>query len=181
MERRLPQFVKTKVWDYSEYFRDFQVEINKTIDETGGTFYEENVGRATGVLEYVHDALTNGLTEDLFYKREVLVFKDLLDQAFEFLEKGLRLAAAIYGRIVLEATVKEFAKKNGIQVEGIKFDQVIIELRKMEIIQKPFESSLRANYQLGTEAAHGDKNFEKYSVNEIREYPSFIRDKVLTL
>jgi len=163
----------------SEYLRNFQEEINKVLNYKGGKFYKENVAQATGVIEYVFDALISGLTEDLFYKREVIVFGDLLDQAFEFLEKRLRLAAAIYGRIVIETTVKEFAKKEGIEEKS--FDRVIIELKKKGVIQKPFETSLRSNYQLGSLAVHGDKNFQNYSNEEIREYLSFIRDRVLTL
>lgn len=163
----------------SEYLRNFQAEINNVLDLGGGKFYQENIAQATGVLEYVFDAIISGLTEDLFYKREVLVFKDLLDQAFEFLEKELMLAAAIYGRIVLETTMREFAKKDGIEEKN--FDQVLISLRKKGVIQKPFESSLRANYQLGSLAAHGDKDFQNYSKEGIREYLSFIRDRVLTL
>lgn len=163
----------------SRYLGDFVDELNREASKRGGRFYRANVANATAILEHVRDAMANGLTEDLFYKREVQVFSDLLDQAFEFLENDHKIAAAIYGRIVLETTVKEFARKEG--VEEKKFDQVIIKLRQKEIIQKPVESSLRANYQLGSLAAHGDKKFEDYSKSGIREYLNFIRDKVLTL
>ncbi len=163
----------------SVFLKDFVNEISKKVGYRGGRFYKENVANATAILEHVLDAVVNELTEDLFYKREILVFSDLLEQAFEFLESGHRIAAAIYGRIVLETTVREFARKEG--VEEKKFDQVIIKLRQKGIIQKPLESSLRANYQLGSMAAHGDEKFKDYSNSEIREYLNFIRDKVLTL
>ena len=163
----------------SRYLGDFVDEINRKASGRGGRFYRENVANATAILEHVRDAMAMGLTEDLFYKREVQVFGDLLDQAFEFLENDHKIAAAIYGRIVLETTVREFARKEG--VEEKKFDQVIIKLRQKGVIQKPIESSLRANYQLGSLAAHGDKNFEDYPKSGIREYLNFIRDKVLTL
>jgi len=163
----------------SRYLGDFVDEINRKAGERGGRFYKENIANATAIIEHVRDAMVTGLTEDLFYKRELQVFSDLLDQALEFLEHGHTIAAAIYGRIVLETTVREYARKEG--VEEKKFDQVIIKLRQKGIIQKPIESSLRANYQLGSLAAHGDKNFEDYSKSGIREYLNFIRDKVLTL
>jgi len=163
----------------STYLKDFLSEIDNVSEREGGKFHRENVGQATGVLEYVLDALKSGLTEDLFYKKEILVFGELLEQAYEFLEKRLGLAAAIYGRIILETTVKEFAKKNGIDEKD--FEQVIIKLRQKDTIQKPFETALRSNYQLGSMAAHGDKKFANYSNNSIREYLDFIRDKVLTL
>ena len=171
--------LKLRFGSDSHYLSDFVREIGKKLEARGGRFYRENVANGTAVLEHIQGALVDGLTDDLFYKREIQVFGDLLDQAFEFLENGHEIAAVIYGRIVLETTVREFARKEG--VEEKKFDQVIIKLRQKEIIQKPVESSLRANYQLGSLAAHGDKKFEDYSKSGIREYLNFIRDKVLTL
>ena len=87
--------------------------------------------------------------------------------------------AGIYGRIVLETSIKEFAKKNNIHEK--KFDQIIIKLRQNNIIQKPLENSLRSNYEIGSWAAHGNTKFQDLSNNEIREFLTFIRDKVLTL
>ena len=49
------------------------------------------------------------------------------------------------------------------------------------MIHEPFENSLRANYKIGSLAAHGDDGFSKFSESEIREYLAFVRDKVLTL
>jgi len=73
----------------------------------------------------------------------------------------------------------EFSKKNNIHKP--KFDQIIIELRKMGLIQSPFEIALRSNYKIGSLAAHGNQEFLNLSENEIKEFLSFIRDKVLTL
>lgn len=158
----------------SDYYIHFTDALKKH-----DNYYQENVDLATGVLEYVYDALKHGLVDDLYYKKEILVFTNLLEQAYEFLSSGLNLAAGIYGRIVLETVIKEFAAKNGIQDQ--KFDQIIIKLRKANRIQKPYENSLRANYEIGSWAAHGDEKFQKLTDNEIKEFLTFIRDKILTL
>ncbi|MFC1787533.1 hypothetical protein ACFLY8_05860, partial [Halobacteriota archaeon] len=92
---------------------------------------------------------------------------------------GFKLAAGIYGRIVLETAIREFAKKKGIEHD--KFDQIIIKLRQSGIIHKPFENSLRANYEIGSWAAHNDQQFNDLGDNEIKEFLVFIRDKVLNL
>lgn len=171
----------------SDYYKQFFGAINRTYPDKYGQksdiqYVKENINVANGVLEYVYDALKLGLTDDLFYKKEILILSDLLDQAYEFLDSGLELASAIYGRIVLETTIKEYTSKNNVKdVEGLKFDQLIIKLRKSGIIQQPFEISLRANYKIGSWAAHGDEEFEKLPSNEIKEFLNFVRDKVLTL
>ena len=170
--------LKLRFGENSDYYQDFFKRINEHF-KNSGEFYRENVSKATGVLGYILEALEGGLTEDLFYQRELLIFSDLLKQAYEFLDNGLRNASAIYGRIVLEITIREFAAKNNI--ESNSFDQLIIKLRIENIIHQPFETSLRANYKIGSLAAHGKEEFKKILDSEIKEYLNFIRDKVLTL
>lgn len=155
--------------DYAENFRG----ATKPKVKDGGEFYKENVMLGNGVLESVYYDLKSDLTEDLFYKQELLLFSDLLEQAFEFLEKGHRLASAIYGRIVLETTIREYAKK--FNIEKSKFNSLIIELKKKGVILQTFEDSLRANYNIGSMAAHGNKDFDKVKNNELKGYLAFIR------
>ncbi len=164
----------------SEYHQNFIV-VTKPQYHGKGQFYSENVQLGNGVLEYVYDALKNGLTGDLFYQQEIIVFSNLLEQAFEFLDKKLRLAAAIYGRIVLETTIREYAVKKDVENSKLKFNDLIIEMTRQKIILKPFEESLRANYSIGNWAAHGDEKFQKLSDNQIKEFLTFIQDKVLTM
>lgn len=161
----------------SVFYKDFIICIPT---RTSLDIYD-GISPAIGVLEYVHNALEKGLTEDLYYKKEILLLTDIYKQANEFLEKGFKLAAGVYGRIILETTIKEFAKKKNIDIENEKFDRIIIKLRQDEIITKPFENSLRANYEIGSWAAHGDDKFNNQSNNAIKEFLTFIRDKVLTL
>lgn len=172
--------LKVRFGEKSDYHRDFLDSFNVDKEAEITEFCKENVMRATGVLEYVRDALSTGLTEDLFYKREIVVLGDVLEQAYEFHKNGLFVASGIYGRIVLETVIKEFAQKSKINTNQ-KFDAIIIELRKKELIHKPFENSLRSNYEIGSWAAHGDTKFNELTKNEIKEFLNFIRDKVLTL
>jgi hypothetical protein len=162
---------------YTEFMNTYNASSNqvKTSD-----FYTRQIQRQIGILGAALDALQLGLVDDLFYQKEILVFSDMLNQAFEFLNYKLDLAAAMYGRVVLESTIKEFAKKNNVNSDE-KFDQIIINLRKMELIHKPLENSLRANYEIGTWAAHGDEKFNSLTSSQINEFLAFIRDKVLTL
>lgn len=172
--------LRVRFGESSIYYSDFMKTYlrNPLFKEDHNVLIEIQIG----ILESICYAIENKLTEDLFYQRELLVFSNMLDQAFEFLEYNLNHAAGIYGRIVLETTIKEFAISKGLESESnIKFDRLIIELRKNNFIQKPFENSLRANYEIGSWAAHGNEEFSKLTKNEIKEFLIFIRDRVLTL
>lgn len=166
----------------SRFLLEFINQINQHNNPklTTSSQYSLIISAQIGVLEAALYTLENGLTDDIFYQRELLIFNGMLDQAFEFLTYKLDLAAAMYGRVVLENTIKEFAKKNNVDSND-KFDQIIINLRKNELIHKPLENSLRANYEIGTWAAHGDEKFNHLTSSQINEFLSFIRDKVLTL
>ncbi len=168
--------LKLKFGLNSIHFNDFKNKIDRNHE---GYYNQVNVDLALGVLSWIIDALESGATEDLFYKREIILFDDLLKQAYEFYSQNLELASAIYGRIVLETIIKEFASKNSIEVGS--FEQTIINLRKKEKITIPVEHSLRAHYKIGSDAAHNSKEFERISSQEIKNMLDFIRDKVLTL
>lgn len=135
------------------------------------------------ILQSALDALKMGLTEDLFYQRELITCREILDQAIEFFDHNQYQAFAIYGRIVIETTVREFAKLkwNGFN-PNIKFNDLIIQLTKNNIIPKPFEDILRANYTIGSYAIHSDEKFSDYSnKKEIRKFKTFIENEILTL
>ena len=137
-----------------------------------------------GILQAALDALNRGLTKDLFYEREVIVFSDLLDQAYEFLaNQSTYLAAGVYGRIVLETTIREFAKlklRENYSPE-MKFDQIIIKLKKERYISEIIENRLRDYYKIGSHAAHNDEEFKDYSKKDLKDFLTFVKDNVLTL
>jgi len=170
--------LKLRFSEKSDFYQQFNLAIHSEIKFE--EYYQENVQMAASVLDFIKESLEKGFTDDLFYRQEIILFSDMLKQAEEFLGKGLKLAAAIYGRIVMELTIIEYANKNKIDTNK-KFNEIIIDLRKNGFIHEPFEDSLRANYRIGSWAAHGDEQFNVLSDNEIREFLSFIRDKVLTL
>lgn len=144
-------------------------------------FYAYKIDIQIGVLKAALDNLKKGLTKDLFYEREMIVFSDLLDQAYEFLEnQSTYLAASVYGRIVLETTIREFAKlklRENYSPE-MKFDQIIIKLRDSGFILKTFEERLRSYYTIGSDAAHNSEDFKKVSKKELNNFLKFIKDNV---
>lgn len=147
-------------------------------------FYVYMIDIQIGILKATLDNLKKGLTKDLFYEREMIVFSDLLDQAYVFLEnQNTFLAAGVYGRIVLETAIREFAKlklRESYNPE-MKFDQIIIKLRDGGFILKTFEERLRSYYTIGSDAAHNSEDFKKVSKKELNNFSTFIKDNVLTL
>jgi hypothetical protein len=144
----------------------------------------DSIGGQTGILEAAIYALEKGLADDFFYQRETIICNGLLDQAYSFLENPRTyLAAGVYGRIVLETTIREFAKLK--QHENydskMKFNRLITELRVDGFIIQSFEEKLRYNYTIGSDAAHNHPDFANYNKKNLKEFLAFIKDDVLTL
>lgn len=161
----------------SDYLSDYEY-ILETIDNNS-LRYGDILLQIKGILESVYDCIKDGFIDDLFYKQELILFNDLLEQGKEFLNKNQLLPAAIYGRIVLETTIKEYARKNDIIEDS--FEKTIQKLKKENHITLPFEQALRANYSIGTSAAHYKEDFKKMTKDEISFFITFIQDRVLTL
>ena len=137
-----------------------------------------------GALQAALDALNRGLTKDLFYEREMIVFSVLLDQAYNFLEnESTYLAAGVYGRIVLETAVREFAKLKLQENYNpqMKFNQLIFKLRNEGFILQTFEERLKSYYTIGSDAAHNSPDFKKYSKKDLKDFLTSVKDNVLTL
>jgi hypothetical protein len=162
----------------SDYYKAFQNALDVPWIKSN-CFFQENISMGNGVLISILDALQKGLTYDIFFKHEVIVFGDLLTDAFSLLSGGHRHASAIYGRIVLETTVKEYAKKFG--VEERNFEDTINTLRRQEIIHQSFQERMRSIHTIGNKAAHGTPEFDRITNEEIHEGLMFIKERILTL
>jgi hypothetical protein len=130
----------------SLYYKHF-MKVNKILGnctlDAKYMYCKSAIHEQIGVLRSVLNAIENGLTDDLFYERELVVFSDMLDQAYAFLDIHLRYAATVYGRIVLETAIREYIKlKLPDSDSSLKFDHLIVNLKKGGIILQPFENSL---------------------------------------
>lgn len=146
--------------------------------------YKNTVEVQIGILQAALDALNNGLAEDLFYQNEIVIFSDLFDEALECFKYQKYLAVGIYGRIIIETIVKEFAKSKLSETDYMScnsFEDIAIKLRKNNFILQPFEESLKTNYKIGSHAAHNDEEFKKYTKIEWEKFLNFIQYDVLKL
>lgn len=120
------------------------------------------------------------LVPDAQHLYESTIFSNLIEQAFELLKNNYKTAAAIYGRLVIENTIKDLCRLNKIEGKE-KVSDMLVELRKLNIIDLPQERTIQAKYDIGSLAAHGKKEFERYTDRDIEELLEFIRDKIITM
>ena len=140
----------------------------------------EDVSEAFAVLTSIKENIELGLISDVKHLYESNLFSNLVEQGLELLKNGYRVAAAIYSRISIENAIRGLCDLNNIQ-QSNKVSDMLVELRKIQIIDVPLERTIQAKYDIGTMAAHGRQGFDKYSDKDIQEILEFVRDKILII
>lgn len=133
--------------------------------------------------------LMKGAREEIekgfLYKIERLVsadfFNSIIEQATHLLESGFKDAAAVYGRVIIENTLKDLAKREDVKI----LDKITLAAlnqllwKKESVYPKHMWRSIQAQIDIGNFAAHG--NFEKYDDKAVSDMLTWIKETLLTL
>lgn len=153
-----------------------------------------NIQAQTGVLQSALDVLNRGLVEDVIFQNDKMIFTDILAEAKECYKNQKFLLVGVLGRIIIESIVREYAKLKLSQEDyeectknkntnSHKFETTLQTLEQKGKILSNFAVIIRANYKIGTLAAHNDDIFTRdYATNkEMKKYLTFIENEILTL
>lgn len=162
------------------------------------TFGEENVYSKTfgRLLDYRNWRLhiTHGLSlmkgakeeieKGFLYKIERLITADFFDsvteQAEYLLKSGFKDVAAVLGRVVIENTLKDIAKRESIEFpDEIKLSELNQLLRKNDVYPKNIWRVTQGYVDLGNYAAHG--KFDKYDDKSVGNMLTWIGETLLNL
>jgi hypothetical protein len=170
----------------SDFYKEFMKLDNDNSDI--------NLQKQAGVLEAAIKVLRLGLLEDMIFQNDKVVFSDILTEAKECLKNQRYIIVGVYGMIIIESVVKEYAKlklskddydecNKPRSTNSDKFHKTIQKLENKNIIYQNVASSLISNYNIGSHAAHNDNEFqEKYSnKREMEKLLKFIENEVLSL
>jgi len=133
-------------------------------------------------------ALMEGAREEIekgfLYKIEHLISADLFDSIIEqaeyLLKNGYKDVAAILGRVVVENTLKDIAKRENVNFpEDTKLAILNQILWQKGVYAKNVWRVIQAYVDLGNDAAHG--HFEKYDQKSVQNMLNWIRETLLNL
>lgn len=143
---------------------------------------KEILAKAFATLIYIRKEFENGLVDDAKHLYEAALFSNLLEQAFELVEKGYLVGSAVYGRLVIENFINDLCRLKEVELENKdKLPQKLTKLRKKNAIDLPLERTIQAAYDIGTYAVHGENEFNKYTKEQILYLLNNIRDKILVI
>jgi len=124
------------------------------------------------------------IEKGLLYKVEHLISADFFDSVIEqaeyLLKSGFKDVAAVLGRVVIENTLKDIAKRENItQPEKTQLSELNQLLRDNSVYEKNIWRLVQAQIDLGNYAAHGD--FDKYDDKSVSFMLTWIRETLMNL
>lgn len=143
---------------------------------------KEDMAKAYAVLFYIKKEFELGLVADARHLYEANLFSNLLDQAFELVEKNYLVGAAVYCRLIIENFINDLCRIKKIELEDKEnVSSKLVKLRKKEVFDLPTERMIQGKYDIGTYAVHGKEEFKKYTKEDILDLLQTTRDKILTI
>lgn len=138
--------------------------------------------RLNSVLRATLDDVNTGLLISFKTIIQSEVFDSELDQAKHFLDSGYLVAAAVTAGVVLETSIKELCKKNGIDIylpestKPKKLDVLNAALKNAEVYNILQQKKITALADVRNNAAHG--NVDQFSredvIDMIRDIERFL-------
>lgn len=189
------------VWKWQEYESEWlskksrwQAACLYILEQTFGVknIYYKKFQKSTGYqdmsqldwgVEYMKGAREE-IEKGFLHKIEHLVsadfFNSIIDQATHLLESGFKDAAAVYGRVIIENTLKDLAKRENIEIlDKITLAELNRRLWKKDAYHKHVWRSIQAQVDIGNFAAHGE--FDKYDDKAVGNMLAWIKETLLNL
>ncbi len=133
----------------------------------GGTHFD----RVLGILKSIENEIDKGLLEGLEDQISGDIFESVLERANYLLKSGFKRAAAVYGRVVLEQTIRRLCDKQKPPIvynSHSKASQLNDKLKKSNYLSTHEWRQIQAWFDIGNDAAH--KKTENYTIKEVGNF-----------
>lgn len=132
------------------------------------------------IMEGAKEEIEKGFLYKTKHFIAVDLFDSILEQAEYLLDRGFKDAAAILGRVIIENSLKDIARRRNIEFrEKIKLSKLNEILWKESIYAKNVWRITQGHIDTGNYAAHGD--FDKYNDQSVKNMLKWIRETLLSL
>ncbi len=157
----------------SEYFKSFSKAI------TLGNIHA-HFTHGLAIMEGAKEEVEKGFLYKIEHLISIDFFDSIIEQAKYLLDMGFKDPAAILGRVIIENSIKDIARRENINfTDKIKPSKLNENLWKKKVYAKNVWRMIQAQIDLGNYAAHG--SFNKYDEDSVRNMLSWISDVLFTL
>ncbi len=151
----------------SHYLSQFKTNLKAGMADTNKSI----LNRVIPILRAAEDDLKNGFLITIKQLVQSEVFDSELDQAKHFFDSGYLVAAAVTAGVVLETSIKELCKNNGIDIylpdstKSKKLDVLNAALKNADVYNILQQKKITALADVRNNAAHG--NVDQFSKEDV--------------
>lgn len=143
---------------------------------------ELDIAKGIGIISSVKESLEKGLIGDIRTIIRKEYFDITLENAFNFLNEGHLIGAGVYGRIIIENTLRDLCEKSEPPIEWGRNDKLTKlrdELRKNDTITEIEGKEIGFWINVGNSAAHG--NLKELKENQIKSMLTGLQDFLIKI
>ena len=130
-----------------------------------GGIHKGEIQMLKGHLNALVQDIEDGLLTNIEYKISAKSFIDFFDHAKAYVRQNKKMEASVIASSVFEDTIRKIGKKKNL--EFLKLDRLIDELRKSEIITSTEMKKYKYFAGIRNEAMHA--NWDKISIDDVKD------------
>lgn len=137
---------------------------------------DNRVDNIAAILRQLVIDVDDGLLDPIEAKVRGVVFGDFLEHAAHYLRGGHHAPAGVIAGVVFEDTIRRTAERNRIPQRDVKLDQLITELRKIEVFTDVLAARARSAATVRTKATHAQ--WDEFTAADVQATLIFTRELV---
>jgi hypothetical protein len=156
--------------DYSGAFASSLYESSSTTEN------KRTLLKLRNALVDIKTEADMGILSSIVFQAQAIVFDDFLNHAKAYLRDGRKNEAGVIVGVTTEDVIRRLAKKHAV-AESRAIEQLVIGLKKSEVISEIEESRLRVCVRLRNKAAHC--NWDEFTEDDVRVALEFLIGNVI--
>ena len=140
---------------------------------------DNRVDNIAAILQQLIVDVDDGLLDPIEAQARRVVFGDFLDHAEHYLRGGSHAPAGVVAGVVFEDTIRRACERNKIPQRDVKLDQLVSDLRKVDVLTDVQAARARAAAATRTKATHAQ--WDEFTADDVRATLLLTRELVRSL
>jgi hypothetical protein len=153
----------------------YRKRVNE-ITRPSGLMIPSRVGEFTDLLNYLLVDIEQGLLSSVVNQVRAEAFDDFLDHAEFYYKDNRKNEAGVIAGVVFEDTIRKLCDKNTISQKGIKLDELISSLTKIDVITPTKAKRARVAAHVRTKATHAQ--WDEFDLEDVKATIDFTRELI---
>jgi hypothetical protein len=154
----------------------YQASVDSICSKERGYCIQESVGEVNVILQSLLNDINNGLLASVENQTKALVFDDFLDHAKACAKQDMKSEAGVIAGVVFEDAIRNICRNHGVEESGIKLDQLITELTKLDVISQIKAKRARVAAHVRTKATHAQ--WDEFEISDVRTTIEFTEELI---